>query len=229
MDLSGSGSGSGCSAAPALASMVLMSELWRLLPGTSHCARTGSTDDGGGAAVWEAHGVVHRRRRMSQTQSYGSWLFSGVECTDVTIAQVASAFEDFDDVGGILGTGLIDLTICSCTYKSSGPSVHRPSLIKSLRGKTCLSILQVHNHSIVKNGKLTFGCIGSTKFTGLLPYVSRLRQHDIVDTGTTLILIATDAFERCCGATGAVLDPATQLLRITQHNMSTSTALLHRQ
>ena len=168
MDLSGSGSGSGCSAAPALASMVLMSELWRLLPGTSHCARTGSTDDGGGAAVWEAYGVVHvstegpntrmgakkphvktktsvktsysslafrlvvqRRRRMSQTQSYGSWLFSGtfslatvtfyliynfflgVECTDVTIASglfvpglsigVASAFEDFDDVGGILG------------------------------------------------------------------------------------------------------------------------------
>ena len=74
--------------------------------------------------------VIQHRRRMSQTQSYGSWLFSGtfslatttfyliynffssVECTDVMIASGlvfpglsigASASEDFDDVGGILG------------------------------------------------------------------------------------------------------------------------------
>ena len=37
----------------------------------------------------------------------------------------------------------------------------------------------------------------------------------IVDTGTTLIMIATDAFEAYKIATGAVLDDATGLLKIT--------------
>jgi cathepsin E len=37
----------------------------------------------------------------------------------------------------------------------------------------------------------------------------------IVDTGTTLILIASDAFQRYQVATGAVLDPVTGLLTIT--------------
>ena len=38
----------------------------------------------------------------------------------------------------------------------------------------------------------------------------------IFDTGTTLVLIATDAFQAYQNATGAVLDEATGLLKITK-------------
>ena len=37
----------------------------------------------------------------------------------------------------------------------------------------------------------------------------------IVDTGTTLILIATDAYERYVSATGAVFDSSVGLLSVT--------------
>jgi hypothetical protein len=43
-----------------------------------------------------------------------------------------------------------------------------------------------------------------------------LSSSGIVDTGTTLLLIATDAFQAYQRATGAVLDPATGLLTITE-------------
>ena len=38
----------------------------------------------------------------------------------------------------------------------------------------------------------------------------------IVDTGTTLILIATDAYEKYVSATGAVFDSTVGLLSVTQ-------------
>ena len=38
----------------------------------------------------------------------------------------------------------------------------------------------------------------------------------IVDTGTTLLMIATDAFQKYQSATGATLDQTTGLLKITE-------------
>ncbi|KAF8471000.1 hypothetical protein DFH94DRAFT_811553 [Russula ochroleuca] len=97
----------------------------------------------------------------------------------------------------------------------------------------------------IKNGKLIFGRTNSTKFyfgsqpthspvtkrQSILEYqlarpvrylASSYATAGIVDTRTTLILIATgtpfynvDTFRRYRRATGAVLDPATRLLRIT--------------
>ena len=42
----------------------------------------------------------------------------------------------------------------------------------------------------------------------------------IVDTGTTLLLIATDAFQKYQQATGATLDQTTGLLKLTQQQSS---------
>ncbi|RPD60612.1 aspartic peptidase A1 [Lentinus tigrinus ALCF2SS1-7] len=93
-----------------------------------------------------------------------------------------------------------------------------------------------------KNGQLTFGGVDATKYTGELHYTpitstkpasafvgvdQSLIYGDvypkvildnaagILDTGTTLILIASDAFERYQNVTGGVPDDDVGLLRIT--------------
>ncbi|KAH9051557.1 aspartic peptidase A1 [Lactarius deliciosus] len=95
------------------------------------------------------------------------------------------------------------------------------------------------------NGELTLGGTDSTKFTGsitFIPVTATFPANEfwginesirygasttilsttagIVDSGTTLILIATDAFNRYKTATGAVLDGTTGLLKITSTQFS---------
>jgi len=89
-----------------------------------------------------------------------------------------------------------------------------------------------------ENGELVFGGIDSSKFTGNITYTAvtsispasnywGIEQNlsyngqtllsgsaGIVDTGTTLLLIPTDAFQAYMNATGAVLDETTGLLRV---------------
>ncbi|KAF9015688.1 aspartic protease [Cyathus striatus] len=92
----------------------------------------------------------------------------------------------------------------------------------------------------VVNGELTWGGTDSSKFTGSISFTpitstSPANQFwginqsirygtsttilsstaGIVDTGTTLVLIATDGFNKYKSATGGVLDNATGLLRLT--------------
>lgn len=90
------------------------------------------------------------------------------------------------------------------------------------------------------NGELTFGGVDSSKYTGSITYapitstspskyywgieqsisyglsgtVILSNTAGIVDTGTTLTLISSDAFTRYQTATGAVMDSATGLLRL---------------
>jgi len=91
----------------------------------------------------------------------------------------------------------------------------------------------------VPNGELTFGGVDWSKFTGGITYVPITSTSPaslywgidqtvtyegatilsttagIVDTGTTLVLLATNAFNAYQAATGGVLDSATGLLKIT--------------
>nr|AOO94936.1 acid protease [Inonotus obliquus] len=96
------------------------------------------------------------------------------------------------------------------------------------------------------NGELTFGGTDSSKFTGEITYVpitstspasaywgidqsitygnSRTpilnTTAGIVDTGTTLLYLATDAFKAYQQATGATLDQATGLLKLSSREFS---------
>ena len=97
----------------------------------------------------------------------------------------------------------------------------------------------------ITNGELTFGGVDSSKFSGSISYTPITSTSPatfyfgidqsitygsssgstvlsstagIVDTGTTLLLIATDAFRRYVSLTGAVQDNATGLLRISSAN-----------
>ncbi|KAM5531854.1 hypothetical protein V8D89_014484 [Ganoderma adspersum] len=90
------------------------------------------------------------------------------------------------------------------------------------------------------NGLLTFGGADPSQFTGNIQFTSITETSPasnylgldmsvtygsdttilnttagIIDTGTTLVLLATDAFEAYQNVTGAVLDEATGLLKIT--------------
>ncbi|KAG6813213.1 hypothetical protein H0H92_013100 [Tricholoma furcatifolium] len=96
------------------------------------------------------------------------------------------------------------------------------------------------------NGEISWGGVDSSKYTGSITYTSLTTTSPaslywginqsitygssstsilkstagIVDTGTTLVYIATDAYDRYVSATGATLDSTTGLLKITSAQYS---------
>ncbi|EEB94088.1 hypothetical protein MPER_07164, partial [Moniliophthora perniciosa FA553] len=92
------------------------------------------------------------------------------------------------------------------------------------------------------NGEMTFGGVDESKFVTTMPIkyvpitktspackywgVDQVVKYDgqqilnscagIVDTGTTLTMLATDCFEKYMKMTGAVMDDATGLLTVTE-------------
>ncbi|EKM51654.1 uncharacterized protein PHACADRAFT_31478 [Phanerochaete carnosa HHB-10118-sp] len=156
---------------------------------------------------------------------YGSGLFIGLEYNDtVTIgglsipnqtigdAQWALGFEA--GVDGILGLGLLDAYEVGIAFAPP-------------------------NSTSDPNGELTFGGVDSSKFNGDLTYTNITTTYPamdyvgfnqsvtfgnqtllsntagIVDTGTTLVELASDAFATYQNLTGAVLDSTTGLLTIS--------------
>ncbi|KAI6112377.1 aspartic peptidase domain-containing protein [Pisolithus thermaeus] len=155
---------------------------------------------------------------------------------------VASQSSGFSGVDGILGIGPEDLTQRTLTNE---PATEIPTVTQNLysQGQIPAEIVGVSfeptNTESSTNGELTFGGVDSTKYTGSLSYtpltttapaayywgidesitygstVILSETAGIVDTGTTLILIATNAFNQYQALTGAVSDSATGLLRLT--------------
>jgi len=100
------------------------------------------------------------------------------------------------------------------------------------------------NSDPLTNGELTFGGTDSSKFSGSLKFqaITKVSPSNIfwgidqsitlgtrsilystagiVDTGTTLVLLATDAFTRYRSATGATLDRNTGLLKVTNAQLA---------
>ncbi|KAI0773211.1 acid protease [Trametes elegans] len=155
----------------------------------------------------------------------------------------AATQQGFDGLDGILGVGPSGLTLgtLSPDVSSSIPTVTDNLFSQGVIPATLLSVsfqpTQTDNNI---NGELTFGGTDSSKFVGAINFVpitstapsSQFFGIDesirygasntilsttsgIVDTGTTLLLIATDAFQKYQDATGAVEDNVTGLLRIT--------------
>jgi len=156
---------------------------------------------------------------------------------------VASRSTGFDGTDGILGIGPVDLTQGTLSPATSTliPTVTDNLFSKGLItaheiGISFAPTTQLDN----VNGELTWGGVDSSKLTGSVTFapitstspanlfwgINQSVRYGtstnilsstagIVDTGTTLILLASDAITRYRQATGAVLDNTTGLLRLT--------------
>ncbi|KAF7364901.1 Acid protease [Mycena venus] len=178
--------------------------------------------------------------------SYGSGSFTGTEYIDeVTLGPglviqsqsigVASKASGFNDVDGIIGIGPVDLTTSTVKSTSSVPTV-TDNLFKQGTIPTesiGISFVPTTSATDAANGELTFGGTDSSKFTGEISFVPITTTSPasnygtdgttildltagIVDTGTTLLMIATDAFQAYQQATGATTDSTTGLLTVSE-------------
>ncbi|TDL23166.1 acid protease [Rickenella mellea] len=155
---------------------------------------------------------------------------------------VASTATGFSDVDGILGIGPVDLTEGTLSSGKPVPTVTDNLASQGTIPENSIGILyEPTTGTDIANGELTFGGIDTAKITGEISFVPITKTNPadnywgidqtitygtgtkilsktagIVDTGTTLLLLATDAFKAYEKATGGVLDQATGLLTITQ-------------
>ncbi|KDR82142.1 hypothetical protein GALMADRAFT_135505 [Galerina marginata CBS 339.88] len=155
---------------------------------------------------------------------------------------VASRSNGFIGLDGILGIGPVDLTRGTL---SPATDTQIPTVTDNLFAKGVISnnkigvYFEPSNTTESENGEITWGGTDSTKFTGSITYIPLTRASPaneywginqsvrygttailsttagIVDTGTTLILLATDGFKKYQSATGGVDDQVTGLLRVT--------------
>ncbi|KIP11109.1 hypothetical protein PHLGIDRAFT_114776 [Phlebiopsis gigantea 11061_1 CR5-6] len=149
----------------------------------------------------------------------------------------------FDDSDGVLGLGPNGLTVGTLSPAStqSIPTVTDNLFAQAVIAQNQVAISFEPTNSVGNvNGELSFGGTDSSKFTGSINFVpltttkpsstfwginQQIRYSTntnilsstagIIDTGTTLTMIATDAFQKYQTATGAVLDNNTGLLSLT--------------
>jgi cathepsin E len=155
---------------------------------------------------------------------------------------VASTSTGFQGVDGILGIGPVDLTLDTL---SPATTQEIPTVTDNLFSQGVISAHEIgvsFEPSITGNdlnGEITWGGTDSSKFTGSITFTPVTTTSPasefwginqsiksgtttilattagIVDTGTTLILIATNGFNIYKKTTGGVLDNATGLLKVT--------------
>ncbi|KAI5117484.1 hypothetical protein M0805_009547 [Coniferiporia weirii] len=161
--------------------------------------------------------------------------------TDQGIGVAVLAF-GFSGVDGILGLGPVDLTEGTVDGESTVPTVSDNLFAQGVISEEVVGVFFAPTtESEVTNGELTFGSVDSSKTTEDIVYVpisSSSPANDfwaidqtitygtngttvlssiagIVDTGTTLILLSTDAFDTYTSLTNATEDETTGLLIIS--------------
>ncbi|KAH7886050.1 aspartic peptidase domain-containing protein [Phlebopus sp. FC_14] len=193
-------------------------------------------------ATGEAVSVTYGSGSFSGEEYYDTvTLGSGLTINSQSIG-VASRSTGFNGVDGIVGIGPVDLTQGTLTNE---PSTTIPTVTDNLytQGTISQEVIGVFfaptTSTSSTNGELTFGGVDTTKYTGTLSYTPLTTTYPasyywginesitygsttilsetagIVDTGTTLILLASNAYSAYQKATGATLDRTTGLLRIT--------------
>ncbi|KAG9312015.1 acid protease [Chiua virens] len=157
---------------------------------------------------------------------------------------VASSATGFSGVDGILGVGPVALTSGTVTNTNTVPTVSDNLLSQKTIFEEVLGIYYVPASESTSAGTLTFGGVDNSVITGSVHYTSLTTASPagsywgidqsityggktilsatagIVDTGTTLILIASDAFQTYQSATGGTLDSTTGLLKISSSQYS---------
>jgi len=158
---------------------------------------------------------------------------------------VATTANGFSDVDGILGIGPVDLTQGTVSNTETVPTV-TDNLFK--QGTIPTESIGISYEPTTPdgalNGELTFGQVDTSKTTSDVTFVpitssspannywgidqtlsygqdtQLLQSSGIVDTGTTLLLLATDAFQAYQKATGATMDQTTGLLTVTEEQFN---------
>ncbi|EJU04396.1 acid protease [Dacryopinax primogenitus] len=152
---------------------------------------------------------------------------------------VATSSQGFEGVDGIIGIGPADLTEDTVSRTTTVPTVTDNLLSQGSIAQEVIGIYYApttENGAI--NGELTFGGVDTSKTTGAINYVpitetqpagqywginqtislgstELLSAAGIVDTGTTLVLLATDVFDQYMQAIpGATIDQNSGLLEI---------------
>ncbi|THU97135.1 acid protease, partial [Dendrothele bispora CBS 962.96] len=157
---------------------------------------------------------------------------------------VSSKAEGFNGVDGILGIGPADLTQGTVSREGVVPTVTDSLYQEKLISTESIGIFyQPTTENNLANGELTFGGVDQAKIRGDMTYVpitsvspaskywgidqdiqynrqTILSGAGIVDTGTTLLLIATSSFESYQKMTGAKMDSRTGLLVFTEEQFS---------
>ncbi|KAK3823850.1 MAG: family A1 protease [Linnemannia elongata] len=158
---------------------------------------------------------------------------------------VASSSDGFKSgVDGVLGLGPVDLTLGTLSPDTSAtvPTVLDNLFNQGTIPAHSYGVsFEPTTSSSEVNGEITFGGVDSSKFTGSITYVpitgtspaSNYWGIDatftygssgktilsptagIVDSGTTRLLLASDAFKEFQSATGATIDATTNLLTLT--------------
>ncbi|KIJ65854.1 hypothetical protein HYDPIDRAFT_87296 [Hydnomerulius pinastri MD-312] len=165
-------------------------------------------------------------------------LTSGLTINQQSIG-VASQAQSLTGVDGILGVGPTDLTEGTVANTDEVPTVTDNLYAQGTISEEVLGIYFVPASESNSGGELTFGGYDSSVITGSVNYVpltttspastywgidQSISYGDstilsetagIVDTGTTLILIASDAFSQYQSATGGTIDQTTGLLAIS--------------
>ncbi|GJE97834.1 aspartic peptidase A1 [Phanerochaete sordida] len=167
----------------------------------------------------------------------------GLAITNQTIGVAQFALGGFQGVDGILGIGPAGLTKTTTASGDEIPTITDNAWALGLLDAYEVGIsFEPPTNTSDANGQLTFGGVDESKFDGSITYVpitttapasgyvgieqsvsygsanvSLLETTSgIVDTGTTLIVLAADAFATYQNLTGAVPDETTGLLKITQ-------------
>ncbi|KAJ7354299.1 family A1 protease [Mycena albidolilacea] len=153
---------------------------------------------------------------------------------------VASSSSGFSGTDGILGIGPVDLTSGTLSTGQLVPTVTDNLFSQgTITGNVVGISFEPTTTEDDVNGSLAFGGTDSTKFTGSIAFTAVTSTSPaseywginqsvtygstsilastagIVDTGTTLIYLATNGFTKYKSATGGVADANTGLLRIT--------------
>ncbi|KAF8167357.1 aspartic protease [Crassisporium funariophilum] len=161
---------------------------------------------------------------------------------------VASTSTGFEGVDGILGIGPVDLTLDTLSPATNTLIPTVTDNLFSAKTITANQIgisFEPTTTDEILNGEITWGGTDSSKFTGSITFIPLTTTSPasefwginqsvrygastsilattagIVDTGTTLVLLATNGFTKYRTATGGVLDSTTGLLRITAAQFS---------
>ncbi|KAF9183356.1 hypothetical protein BGZ49_004584, partial [Haplosporangium sp. Z 27] len=167
-----------------------------------------------------------------------------ISSQSIGVATTVSRNTDFHGIDGFLGLGPADLSVGTLSPETEAtiPTVVDNLFSNGAitANEIAISFVPSTSANNDENGQITFGGTDSGKFTGEITYVlitgtSPANQYwgldasfrygsgtnilqttaGIIDTGTTLLLLATDAFQKFQQATGGIMDRNTGLLTIT--------------